>query len=180
MYSIETPPIKSGNTYFFNTDSGMRYEVKFGRKKENALCATLVFGVVNNDEIDEYALTNRGEVWQVMNTIVEIGRVFMSEHPAICYYEIYALEKEDESENETSSRMNLYFRFIPRLFNESWKLFVLNNKAIVLKKEVEHLYASVIADELGGTKETVSKEDKQVTAFGFNRLLSFIDKRRMN
>lgn len=180
MYSIETPPIKSGNTYYFNTDSGMRYEVKFGRKKENALCATLVFGVVNCEDADEYALTNRGEVWQVMNTIVEIGRVFMIEHPAICYYEIYALEREDESESETSSRMNLYFRFIPRLFNETWKLFVLNNKAIVLKKEVEHLYAAIIADELGGTKEIVSKEEKAVNSFSVNRLLSFIDRRRMN
>jgi hypothetical protein len=179
MYSIETPPIKSGNTYFFNTDSGMRYEVKFGRKKENILCATLVFGVVNCEETDEYGLTNRGEVWQVMNTIVEIGRVFMSEHPAICYYEIYALEKEGESEDQTSSRMNLYFRFIPRLFNESWKLFVFNNKAIVLKKEVEHLYASVIADELS-PKETISKEEKEVSSFSLNRLLSFIDRRRMN
>ncbi len=179
MYSIETPPIKSGNTYFFNTDSGMRYEVRFGRKKENALCATLVFGVVNCDDADEYSLTNRGEVWQVMNTIVEIGRVFMSEHPAICYYEIYALEKEDESEFETSSRMNLYFRFIPRLFNDNWKLFVLNNKAIVLKKDVEHLYASVIADELS-PKETISKEEKEVSPFSLNRLLSFIDRRTMN
>lgn len=180
MYSIEAPPIKSGNTYYFNTDSGIRYEVKFGRKKENALCATLVFGVVNCEDADEYGLTNRGEVWQVMNTIVEIGKVFMSEHPAICYYEIYALEKEDEDENETSSRMNLYTRFIPRLFNVSWKLFVLNNKAIVLKKEVEHLYAAIIADELGGTKEIVSKEEKEVSSLSLNRLLSFIDRRRMN
>jgi hypothetical protein len=113
--------------------------VKFGRKKENALCATLVFGVVNCDDADEYALTNRGEVWQVMNTIVEIRKVFMSKHPAICYYEIYALEKEGEDENHTSSRMNLYARFIPRLFNIDWKMFVINNKAIVLKKDVEHL-----------------------------------------
>lgn len=179
MYSIETPSIKSGNTYFFNTDSGMRYEVRFGRKKENALCATLVFGVVNCEDSDEYALTNRGEVWQVMNTIVEIGRVFMSEHPAICYYEIYALEKEDECEDQTSSRMNLYFRFIPRLFDDNWKLFVFNNKAIVLKKDVEYLYASIIADELS-PKETVSKEEKEVSSFSMNRLLSFIDRRRMN
>lgn len=113
--------------------------MKFGRKKENALCATLVFGVVNCDDADEYTLTYRGEVWQVMNTIVEIGKVFMSENPAICYYEIYALEKEGEDENHTSSRMNLYARFIPRLFNIDWKMFVLNNKAIVLKKDVEHL-----------------------------------------
>ena len=179
MYSIEAPLIKSGNTYYFNTDSGIRYEVRFGRKRENALCATLVFGVVNLEDADEYALTNKGEVWQVMNTIVEIGRVFMSEHPAICYYEIYALEKDDESENETSSRMNLYARFIPRLFNGDWKLFVFNNKAIVVKKEVENLYAEIIADELG-PKETISKNEREVSSFSLTRLLSFIDRRRMN
>lgn len=157
----------------------MRFEVKFGRKKENALFATLVFGVVNCDDADEYGLTKKGEVWQVMNTIVEVGKVFMSEHPAICYYEIYALEKEGEDENHTSSRMNLYARFIPRLFNIDWKMFVLNNKVIVLKKDVEYLYASVIADELS-PKETVSKDEKEGNSFSLNKLLSFIDRRRMN
>lgn len=72
----------------------------------------------------------------------------------------------------------LPFKLFYRTLMIDWKMFVLNNKVIVLKKDVEHLYASVIADELS-PKETISKEEKEVSSFSLNRLLSFID-RRMN
>lgn len=135
MYTIEAPAIKSGNTYYFSTASGIRYEVRFGRKKDQPLCATIVFGVVNNVYSDEeYQLTNRGEVWQVMDTIVHVVDAFKQEHPGICSYEIYALEKDGESEDETGSRMHLYSRFIPRLFDESWVTIIENNQATVTKK----------------------------------------------
>lgn len=141
MYSIEAPAIKTGNIYYFTTTSGIRYEVRFGRKKDQPLCATIVFGVVNNVYSDEeYQLTNRGEVWQVMDTIVNVVDTFKKEHTGICSYEIYALEKDGESEDETGSRMHLYSRFIPRLFNEAWLTQIENNKAIVIKKEFLNFY----------------------------------------
>jgi hypothetical protein len=143
ILNIEYPAIKSAGLYYFNTPSGLRYEVRFGRKKDQPLCATIVFGVVNNVYSDEeYKLTNRGEVWQVMNTIVHVVAAFREQHPGICSYEIYALEKEDENEDETGSRMNLYARFIPRLFNEGWITQIENNKATVIKKEFLNFYTS--------------------------------------
>ena len=40
--------------------------------------ASIVFGVVNDEfEGEEYVTTNRGEVYQVMNTIVEIINDFI-------------------------------------------------------------------------------------------------------
>lgn len=136
MYSIEAPAIKTGNIYYFTTTSGIRYEVRFGRKRDQPLCATIVFGVVNNVYSDEeYKLTNRGEVWQVMDTIVNIVDAFKKEHNGICRYEIYALEKEGESEDEMGSRMNLYTRFIPRLFNPDWEVQIENNRAMITKKK---------------------------------------------
>jgi len=141
MYTIEAPAIKTGNIYYFTTTSGIRYEVRFGRKKDQPLCATIVFGVVNNVYSDEeYQLTNRGEVWQVMDTIVHVVAAFRKEHTGICSYEIYALEKEGESEDETGSRMHLYSRFIPRLFDEDWITEIENNKAVVIKKEFLNFY----------------------------------------
>lgn len=55
---------------------------RFGRLQDNILHANIVFGVINDEfEGEEYVATNRGEVYQVMNTIVEIVKNYMSEHP---------------------------------------------------------------------------------------------------
>ncbi|MBL4670156.1 MAG: hypothetical protein JKY30_12960 [Flavobacteriales bacterium] len=44
-YHIIPPVIKSGTVYSFTTGSGVNYEVRFGRKQNNILNATIVFGV---------------------------------------------------------------------------------------------------------------------------------------
>ena len=63
IYPIEYPAIKSASVYYFNTPSGLRYEVRFGRRQDNILHASIVFGVVNDEfEGEEYVTTNRGEV----------------------------------------------------------------------------------------------------------------------
>ena len=88
ILSIEYPGIPSAGVYYFNTHSGLRYEVRFGRLQENILHSNIVFGVIN-DEFDgeEYIATNKGEVYQVMNTIVEIIKNYMLEHPKVNIYE---------------------------------------------------------------------------------------------
>ena len=60
-YKIVPPAISTAGVYFFTTDSGVVYEVRFGRRQDNILHATIVFGVLN-DEYDgeEYTVTNRG------------------------------------------------------------------------------------------------------------------------
>ena len=48
-YTIIPPVIKSGTVYSFITDSDVNYEVRFGRKQNNILNATIVFGVTNEE-----------------------------------------------------------------------------------------------------------------------------------
>ena len=134
IYPIEYPAIKSASVYFFSTPSGLRYEVRFGRRQDNILHATIVFGVINDEfEGEEYVTTNRGEVYGVMNTISEIVRTFMREHPKVMIYEFNAIDKDDEANKNTNARMLLYRRYLPKIFNESWTFHINSNNAIVRK-----------------------------------------------
>lgn len=129
---IEYPNIPSAGVYYFNTKSGLRYEVRFGRLQDNILHANIVFGVVNEEfEGEEYVTTNRGEVFQVMNTIAEIVRNYIQEHPKVSVYEFNALGKEGEDENIENARMVLYRRYLPRIFSQDWKFRIKGNFALV-------------------------------------------------
>lgn len=131
---IEFPNIPSAGVYYFNTKSGLRYEVRFGRLQDNILHANIVFGVINDEfEGEEYITTNRGEVYQVMNTIVEIVKNYMREHPKVNVYEFNAVDKEGESDTTENSRMLLYKRFLPRIFEDNWKFKIEGNFALVTK-----------------------------------------------
>jgi hypothetical protein len=131
---IEFPNIPSAGVYYFNTKSGLRYEVRFGRLQDNILHANIVFGVVNEEfEGEEYVTTNRGEVYQVMNTIVVIVKNYMQEHPKVSVFEFNAIGKEDEAENVENARMVLYKRFLPRIFEDGWKFKIEGNFALVTR-----------------------------------------------
>jgi hypothetical protein len=131
---IEYPNIPSAGVYYFTTKSGLRYEVRFGRLQDNILHANIVFGVINDEfEGEEYVTTNRGEVFQVMNTIVEIVKNYMHEHPKVNIYEFNAVGREGEAEGVENARMMLYKRFLPKIFNDSWKFKINGNFALVTK-----------------------------------------------
>lgn len=131
---IEYPNIPSAGVYYFNTRSGLRYEVRFGRLQDNILHANIVFGVVNEEfEGEEYITTNRGEVYQVMNTIVEIVKNYIKEHPKVNVYEFNAVGKEGEAENIENARMLLYRRYLPRIFETGWRFSIKGNFALVNK-----------------------------------------------
>lgn len=135
IYQIEYPAIPSAGVYYFNTDSGLRYEVRFGRRQDNILHATIVFGVVNDEfEGEEYVTTNRGEVYRVMSTISEIVRIFMKVHPKIMIYEFHAVDRDDEKPGHLNARMYLYSRYLPQIFDESWDITSTGNTALVKKK----------------------------------------------
>ncbi len=136
IYRIQAPAIASAGVYFFTTDSGLNYEVRFGRRQDNILHATIVFGVIN-DEFDgeEYVVTNRGEVFRVMTTISEIVRIFMREHPKIMIYEFNGIPRDDESESQDSKRTLLYKRYLPRIFDQAvWDFNFSGNSALVTRK----------------------------------------------
>jgi hypothetical protein len=135
IYPIEYPAIKSASVFYFNTPSGLRYEVRFGRRQDNILHATIVFGVINDEfEGEEYVTTNRGEVYGVMRTISEIVRAFMREHPKMMTYEFNAVDKDDEDGRHTNARMLLYKRYLPQIFDSSWLFEINDNNALVKKK----------------------------------------------
>lgn len=133
-YSIIAPAIPSAGVYYFTTDSGIQYEVRFGRRQDNILHATIVFGVIN-DEFDgeEYVVTNRGEVWRVMNTIVKIIKMFMAEHPKIVSYEFTGIPKEGEDEEKSSQRTLLYKRYLPIIFESGFDFHFKGNSALVTR-----------------------------------------------
>ena len=129
---IEYPNIPSAGVYYFNTNSGLRYEVRFGRLQDNILHANIVFGVINDEfEVEEYVATNRGEVYQVMNTIVEIVKNYMKEHPKVNVYEFNAVGRDDEDDSKENARMLLYKRFLPKIFEQGWKFKIDGNFALV-------------------------------------------------
>ena len=146
IFQIEFPPIKSAGVYYFNTSSGLRYEVRFGRRQDNILHSTIVFGVINEEfEGEEYVTTNRGEVYRVMNTIVKIVKDFMEQHSKVNIYEFHAIDRDDEEEhqvNETdvkknkikgNARLKLYKRYLPKIFEDGWNFNFDGNNAIVTK-----------------------------------------------
>jgi len=144
IFPIEYPPIKSAGVYYFNTSSGLRYEVRFGRRQDNILHSTIVFGVINEEfEGEEYVTTNRGEVYRVMNTIVMIVKDFMEQHQKVNIYEFHAIDRDDEEERPSqqeqknkikgNSRLKLYKRYLPKIFEKGWNFNFDGNNAIVSK-----------------------------------------------
>lgn len=144
-FPIEFPPIKSAGVYYFNTSSGLRYEVRFGRRQDNILHSTIVFGVINEEfEGEEYVTTNRGEVYRVMNTIVMIVKDFMEQHSKVNIYEFHAIDRDDEDEHASlaeinknkikgNARLKLYKRYLPKIFEQGWNFNFDGNNAIVTK-----------------------------------------------
>lgn len=136
-FNVIYPAISSAGVYLFVTDSGINYEVRFGRKQDNILHASIVFGVTN-DEFDgeEYPVTNKGELYRVMSTIVKIVKSYMLEHPKMMQYEFTGISR-DEDESKITTRLKLYNRYIPQILpkGEGWQYHLSGNKTIIITKE---------------------------------------------
>lgn len=135
-YKITPPTIKSGAVYSFTTNSGIIYEVRFGRKQNNILNATIVFGVTNEEyDGEEYSITNKGEVYRVMATIVEVVRLYKTEHPNINLFEYTGEQSEKEKIKNKNVRLALYSRYISQVFDNTWKVETKENKVIIEKQK---------------------------------------------
>jgi len=134
-YKITPPAIVSGGTYLFTTDSGLEYEVRFARKKDNILHATVAFGVLN-DEFggEEYSVTNRGEVFKVMSTMVEVVKIYLREHPNLHTVEFTGEPKEDENSEMPTQRLLLYKRYLKTIFGDNWTFQLQGNRMLVKRK----------------------------------------------
>jgi len=135
-YKITPPTIKSGAVYSFTTDSDVIYEVRFGRKQNNILNATIVFGVINEEyDGEEYSITNKGEVYKVMATIVEVVRLYKTEHHNINLFEYTGEQSEKEKIKNKNVRLALYSRYISSVFDDTWKVETKENKVIIKKQK---------------------------------------------
>ena len=140
IYKITPPAIPSGAMYLFNTDSGVEYEVRFGRSEENILAASIVFGVLNDEfaqqESGEYSVVNRGEIYNVMATISEVIKMYMKEHPRMISYEFTGENRQHEGDGTTqiTARTKMFLRYVSNIFDQKWKPVIQGNKVIIVKK----------------------------------------------
>ena len=133
-YSIQSPAIKSGAEYFFETESGLRYQVLFAKKKNSYRENIVNFSVLSDEFEDEYSETNRGEIYRVIATVVEIIRTYHSQHAYSASYEFSGEFKKGNENRETSIRTLLYYRKAKEVMHPGWKVRVCENRVLVFQK----------------------------------------------
>ena len=133
-YPIEKPEIKSGATYYFETTSGLRYEVLFAKKMNNYLENIINFSVLNEEFDDEYSETNRGEIYRVIATVVEIILIYHKNHSYSTSYEFSGEFKDGNESRSTSIRTLLYYRKAKEIMNSAWNIDLCGNKVSIHRK----------------------------------------------
>ena len=83
---------------------------------------------------DEYSETNRGEVYRIIATVIEIVRLFHEVHPYSASYEFSGEFKEGNEDRETSIRTLLYVREAGRILHPSWEIHQKGNRVIISRK----------------------------------------------
>ena len=137
-YPVQVPEIKSGEAYYFQTDSGLRYQVLFAKKKNNYLENIVNFSVLSEEFEDEYSETNRGEIYRVIATVVEIIRIYHENHASSTSYEFSGEFKEGNENRKTSIRTLLYFRKAKEIIHPLWVIEMDENRVLVHRKKRRH------------------------------------------
>lgn len=137
IYPFTPPAIPHSGVYYFQTGSGVQYEVRFGRKQGDLLSVNLVFGVLNEEyNGEEYVLTNKGEFYSVMATIDAIVKDFLAQNPNVHTVE-FAGEPKTAEKNHTgmTKRTRIYLRHAQRTFQPPlWKMATEGNKVTIEKQ----------------------------------------------
>lgn len=133
-YPIMTPGIRSGGIYYFETGSGLRYQVMFARKKSNYLEHVVNFSVLSDEYDDEYSITNRGEIYRIIATVVEIIRIYHENHASSIGYEFSGEFKRGQEKRRTSIRTLLYYRKANAIVDPRWKVELKGNRVMVHRK----------------------------------------------
>lgn len=129
-YAVQLPAIKSGAEYYFETDSGLKYQVIFARKKSSYLEHIINFSVLSEEFEDEYSETNRGEIYRVIATVIEIIRIFHHHHGTSTSYEFSGEFKAGNEAREVSIRTLLYYRKAREILHPDWELEIQGNKVV--------------------------------------------------
>ena len=130
-YPIKVPEIQSGDTYYFTTKSGLQYQVRFGKKRDNFLGNIINFSVLSEEFEDEYSETNQGEIYRIISTIIEIIRIYHENHVHSDTYEFTGEFKETRDTQTASIRSRLYFRYAERCLEKGWEPLLEGNKVII-------------------------------------------------
>ena len=136
-YEIKVPEIESGDTYYFVTGSGLKYQVRFGKKKDNYLGNIINFSVLSDEFEDEYSETNRGEVYQIVATVIEIVRIYHQYHHHSDTYEFTGEFKDEHESQSASIRSRLYYRYTQRILTPCWKASLVGNKVTIKKTKTQ-------------------------------------------
>ena len=135
-YPIILPEIRSGDGYYFDTGSGLRYQVLFARKKSSYLEHVVNFSVLSDDYEDEYSETNRGEIYRVITTVVEIIRIFHENHAYAVSYEFSGDYREGNEGRPASIRTLVYYRKATEILHPSWNIELQGNRVMVRRKKI--------------------------------------------
>ena len=134
-YAIQCPAIRSGSEYFFETESGLQYQVLFAKKKSSYLENIVDFSVLGEEFEDEYSETNRGEIYRIMATMVEIIRIYHAHHAYSTSYEFSGEFKKGNEDRKTSIRTLLYFRKAREVLHPGWTISLFDNRVVAHRKE---------------------------------------------
>ncbi|HBS86754.1 MAG: hypothetical protein A2W91_12050 [Bacteroidetes bacterium GWF2_38_335] len=130
VFDIIRPSISSGEVYHFTSDRGVEYEVRIG-KITDTLERIINFNVLNDEYHDnEYATTNKGEIFKVVATVLEILAIYIENHPLVKSYEFNGEFKNKDREVETSIRTRFFCRALKRRFPKS-KVEIIGNRGII-------------------------------------------------
>jgi hypothetical protein len=132
-YDIKVPKIRSGDTYNFTSESGLQYQVRFGKKRDNYLSNIINLSVLSEEFDDEYSETNRGEIFRIISTVIEIIRLYHENHVHSVSYEFTGEFKETRDKQPASIRSRLYYRYAIRCLNKGWEAILEGNKVIIRK-----------------------------------------------
>ncbi len=101
----------------FKTDSGLKYQVNTeidDRSRINhGLVLTIEYGIENGGQystVDYEVVTNRGELFRIMATVVDIVKAFMKKYPEVEYIEF----EGSKNETEDQRRNKLYMAYIKK------------------------------------------------------------------
>lgn len=107
----------------------------FARKKDNYLENIVNFSVLSDEFEDEYSETNRGEIFRVIATVVEIIRIYHENHAYSTSYEFSGEFREGEEHRKASIRSRLFFRKAGEIMNPCWELLLSGNRVIVRRQK---------------------------------------------
>jgi len=135
VFKYTPPQIDSAGVYYFTTDAGIDYEVRFGRKKTDILAVNIVFGVLNEEyDGEEYIMTNAGEFYSIMMTITDIVQDFHAKNPNVHCFEFAGEPRQENQPRPTkpTKRTRVFLKWAHRIFSkDAWMINLIGNKVFI-------------------------------------------------